>query len=74
MNLHYLIKLLFLKGRGNLLKSLVPSRPTPLIISFSPPGWNGKYAVTLYTFPFIAIHASFRRRCFLSSEGGIRRR
>jgi len=30
--------------------------------------------VTLYTFPLIAIHASFLRRCFFNSDGGIRKR
>lgn len=42
--------------------------------SFSPPGWNFRYGVTLYTFPPMALQASSGDLCSLSMEGVTRRR
>lgn len=52
----------------NLLNSLVPSLPATRIKSLTPPGWNFKYGVILYTLPWIAVHASSGLLCFLSSS------
>ena len=49
--------------------NFVPSLPATLINSFSPPGWNARYGVTLYTFPLITVQASWRVLCCLSIEG-----
>ena len=45
------------------LNSLVPSLPATRMSSSSPPGWNGRYGVMLYTFPLKADQASSLLLC-----------
>lgn len=41
------------------INNFVASRPAARINSASPPGWNGKYGVMLYTLPCQLVHAGF---------------
>jgi hypothetical protein len=42
---------------------LVPSRPATRMSSSTPPGWNLRYGVMLYTTPLNADHASSSVLC-----------
>jgi hypothetical protein len=54
----------FAKTTYSSLKSFVPSLPATRIISFSPPGWKGRYGVILYTLPLNTDQASSLLLCW----------